>query len=79
MNFANYLLLLEKIKKKFPFVVIKDLDEFYNDIETPGGSLYIPDREVETVERRRNSRNTHYMLTAEEAEEIKNGSLAVLF
>ena len=50
----------------------EDLDEFYNDIETPGGSLYIPNREVETIERRRNSRNTHYMLTAEEAEEIKN-------
>ena len=33
----------------------EDLDEFYNDIETPGGSLYIPDREVETIERRRNS------------------------
>ena len=50
----------------------QDLDEFYDDMETPGGSLYIPDRAVELVNRRPISRNTHYLLTAEEAEQLKN-------
>jgi subtilisin family serine protease len=49
-----------------------DLDGFYDDMETPGGNLYIPDRSVELVNRRANSRNTHYMLTDEEAELIRN-------
>jgi acetyl esterase/lipase len=51
-------------------VVLKnfeDLDEFYNDMETPGGNLYIPDREVSIMERRPSSRSTHYMLTSAEA------------
>ena len=50
----------------------EDLEDLYNDMETPGGSLYIPDRAVELVHRRTISRNTHYMLTAEEAEQIGN-------
>ena len=50
----------------------EDLEDLYNDMETPGGSLYIPDREVELVHRRTISRNTHYMLTEEEAVEIRN-------
>ena len=41
-------------------------------METPGGNLYIPDREVELVNRRPISRNTHYKLTAEEAEQVAN-------
>ena len=49
-----------------------DLEDLYNDMETPGGSLYIPDREVELVHRRAISRNTHYMLTEEEAAEVRN-------
>lgn len=49
----------------------EDLESFYDDIETPGGSLFIPDREVEVAERRTISRNTHYMLTHEEANVIK--------
>ena len=40
-------------------------------METPGGSLYIPDRAVELVHRRTISRNTHYMLTEGEAAEIR--------
>jgi hypothetical protein len=48
-----------------------DLQSFYDDMETPGGSLYIPDRAVDLVHRRPVSRNTHYMLTAEEAEQLK--------
>jgi len=49
-----------------------DLDEFYDDMETPGGNLYIPDRKVEVANRRVVSRNTHYMLTEEEATEVRN-------
>lgn len=48
-----------------------DLDAFYEDMETPGGALYIPDRAVELTLRRSTSRNTHYRLTAEEAALIK--------
>ena len=49
-----------------------DLEDLYNDMETSGGSLYIPNRKVELVHRREISRNTHYMLTEEEAAEIRN-------
>ena len=50
----------------------EDLDNLYTDMETLGGSLYIPDRAVDLVHRRPISRNTHYMLTEEEAVEIRN-------
>ena len=50
----------------------EDLQNLYDDMETPGGSLYIPDRAVDLVHRRSISRNTHYMLTEEEAVEIRN-------
>jgi len=49
----------------------EDLEDFYNDMETPGGDLYIPDRAVDLQLRRAISRNTHYMLTDEEAEQLK--------
>ena len=48
-----------------------DLEDLYEDMETPGGSLYIPNRAVELVHRRTISRNTHYMLTEGEAAEIR--------
>lgn len=44
-----------------------DLDGFYEDMETPGGSITIPNRRVDVSNRRAISRNTHYMLTEEEA------------
>lgn len=50
----------------------KDSEGFYEDMETTGGNLYIPDRMVECINRRPISRNTHYMLTYDEAAEIKN-------
>ena len=50
----------------------EDLEDLYDDMETAGGSLYIPDRAVDLVHRRAISRNTHYMLTEEEAAEIRN-------
>lgn len=50
----------------------EELQDFYNDMETPGGSLYIPDRKVEVSLRRPVSRNTHYMLTLDEVSNLKN-------
>lgn len=52
----------------------EDLDEFYDDMETPGGNLYIPNRKIEVFYRRPISRNTHYMLFEEEAQQIKKDS-----
>lgn len=49
----------------------EDLESFYEDMETPGGLITIPDRRVQCRERRLISRNTHYMLTHEEAEQVK--------
>lgn len=49
----------------------EDLEDFYQDMETPGGNLYIPDREVDIKLRRPDSRNTHYWLTDSEAESLK--------
>jgi subtilisin family serine protease len=51
-----------------------DYDEFWNDIEsdTDGGKLYIPNRRVEfTNERPASLRQCWYVLTDEEAEELK--------
>lgn len=49
----------------------KDLDGFYEDMETPGGNLTIPNRIADCCNRREISRNTHYMLTEDEAELVK--------
>jgi hypothetical protein len=53
---------------------LEDLDSFYEDMETPGGDLYIPDRVIHCADRRPVSRNTHYMLSDWEAEELKGDS-----
>lgn len=45
----------------------EDLESFYDDMETPGGNLYIPDRAINCNIRRPDSRNTHYLLTKEES------------
>jgi len=52
----------------------EDLDAFYDDMETPGGDLYIPDRAVDVAKRRPLSRNTIYWLTAAEAEQVRQDS-----
>jgi len=49
----------------------EDLDVFYQDMETEGGDLYIPNRVVDVVNRRPISRNTHYLLTDQEAAQIR--------
>ena len=51
-------------------VVVKnyeDLDDFCNDMESPEGTLHIPNRKVEVADLRPSSRSTHYMLTSTEA------------
>lgn len=50
----------------------EDLDDFYNDMETEGGSITIPNRAVDVDLRKPKSRVTHYMLTPEEAVEVVN-------
>ena len=50
----------------------EDLGSFYDDMETPGGALFIPDRAIPVSARRPVSRNTHYRLTDEEAALIRN-------
>ena len=50
----------------------EDLDSFYDDMETPGGDLYIPNRAVDLAKRRPLSRNTVYWLNATEAEALRN-------
>ena len=49
----------------------EDLEDFYEDMETPGGNLYIPDRAIDVEHRREISRNTHYMLDDAEVDLIK--------
>ena len=50
----------------------EDLESLYEDMETPGGNLFIPDRSVDVTHRRTISRNTHYMLTYDEAMLLKS-------
>ena len=49
----------------------EDLESFYEDMETPGGNLYIPDRAVDLAKRRPLSRNTVYWLAEAEAEQVR--------
>jgi hypothetical protein len=48
-----------------------DLESFYEDMETPGGQLYIPGRAVQCSDKRPISRNTHYMLEDDEVDLIR--------
>lgn len=50
----------------------EDLEDFYNDMETEGGSITIPDRAVDVDLRKPTSRVTYYMLTPEEAALVKD-------
>ncbi len=48
----------------------EDLEQFYDDLETPGGTECVPDRCVECANRRPISRNTHYHLKKDEVETL---------
>lgn len=63
MDYKNYVITLHRHE---------DLEEFYHDIENEGGSIYIPNRRVDVVDRRPISRNTVYSLTDQEADDIRN-------
>jgi hypothetical protein len=61
------------MRKKEYVVTLKnkdDLLEFYNDMETVGGSASIPNRAIPVENRRPISRNTTYLLTEFEAKKI---------
>jgi hypothetical protein len=49
-----------------------DLEQFYFEMENTGSGGFIPERAVQCANRRPISRNTHYYLTPDEAENIKN-------
>ncbi len=49
-----------------------DVDSFYDDMESENGNDYVPKRKVEIAQLREISRNTHYYLTYEEAQNLKN-------
>lgn len=49
-----------------------DIDSLYHDIENPSGTSFIPHREIHCCKRRPTSRNTHYMLSYQEAAQIMN-------
>jgi len=48
----------------------EDIQAFYDDMETPGGALHIPERKIECSNRQPTSRTTGYMLTLEEAQQV---------
>ena len=50
----------------------QDIDSFYEDMESTEGTLYIPNRKVDIANIREISRNTHYYLTDEEANILRN-------
>jgi hypothetical protein len=51
---------------------MEDATSLLDDMETPGGDLYIPDRQVTVTQRREISRNTHFLITEDEAEQLRN-------
>jgi len=48
-----------------------DADSIIADMESPDGNLYIPNRQVSVTQLRELSRNTHFMLTDEEAVQLR--------
>ena len=50
----------------------EDLNDFYRDMEAESNALYAPNREVGLVAKRLISRNTHYMLTDDEAHALRS-------
>lgn len=52
----------------------EDLDSLYYDMERDQGTNYIPSRAIHCCKRRPTSRNTHYVMTYQEAAQIMNDS-----
>jgi hypothetical protein len=51
---------------------MEDADLIIEDMESPGGNLYIPNRIVDITQLREISRNTHFMLSDDEAAQLRN-------
>lgn len=49
----------------------EDLENFYVEMNNENGNEFIPERSVERTNKRPLSRNTHYLLTGEEAQKLK--------
>lgn len=49
-----------------------DATSLLDDMETPGGDVYIPHRQVTVSQRREISRNTHFLITDQEADQLRN-------
>lgn len=49
-----------------------DVDSFYDDMDSENGTDYIPNRKVQIAQLREISRSTHYLLTEEESQKLKN-------
>jgi hypothetical protein len=49
-----------------------DLEQFYSEMATEGTTNNVPSRIVECVNRRPISRNTHYRLSADEVDQLRN-------
>jgi len=54
-----------------------DADSIIQDMESPGGNLYIPNRIVDITQLREISRNTHFMLSDDEAAQLRNDSRVI--
>jgi hypothetical protein len=50
---------------------MSDADSIIADMESPNGNLYIPNRQVSITQLRELSRNTHFMLSDEEAVQLR--------
>lgn len=66
----------EEEKKEYIVTLWKheDLNDFYETMESSSGDTVIPKRTVECIHKRPISRNTHYLLTEEEANDLKKDS-----
>jgi hypothetical protein len=54
-----------------------DADSIIADMESTDGDLYIPNRQVSITQLRELSRNTHFMLSDEEAVQLRNDSRVI--
>ncbi len=50
---------------------MSDADSIIADMESPNGNLYVPNRQVSITQLRELSRNTHFMLSDEEAVQLR--------
>lgn len=49
-----------------------DLEKFYDEMESNKSTEHIPEKNFQVVDRREISRNTHYIMTDEEASQLRN-------